>query len=147
MQHKMIAGSFQLLCLALCFAFASLLTFPLDAAEEKTGATPLSGQHPADKNKKNLCLSMIVKNESRIIERCLDSTKNLVDCISICDTGSTDNTVEIIEDYLKKNNIPGKVHHHTWKNFGHNRTLSAHAAQADIKRARIFPPRYLPPVA
>ena len=63
--NKMIAGSFQLLCLALCFAIASLSTFPLDAAEEKTGAPPLSGQHPADKNKKSLCLTMIVKNESK----------------------------------------------------------------------------------
>jgi glycosyltransferase involved in cell wall biosynthesis len=75
-----------------------------------------------------LCLTMIVKNESRIIERCLNSVKDVVDCISICDTGSTDNTVELIERFMQKNGIVGKVHHHSWKNFGHNRSLSAEAA-------------------
>ena len=79
-----------------------------------------------------ICLTMIVKNESSIIERCLTQTKGFVDCICICDTGSTDNTVEIIENYLKKNHIPGKVYHHTWKNFGHNRGLSVKAAQEMI---------------
>ena len=72
---------------------------------------------------------MIVKNESQIIERCLNSAKGIVDCICICDTGSNDNTVEIIEQFLRTHNIPGKVYHHHWKNFGHNRSLSAKAAQ------------------
>lgn len=83
-----------------------------------------------------LCLTMIVKNEGKIIQRCLDSVKDLVDYISICDTGSNDNTVEIIETFMRENDIPGKVHHHEWKNFGHNRTLSAVAARqtlADLK--------------
>lgn len=82
-------------------------------------------QEPSEiiKNKK-ICLCMIVKNESKIIERCLNSCKPILDYISICDTGSTDNTVEIINNFCLKNNIVGKVHNHTWKNFGHNRTLS-----------------------
>jgi glycosyltransferase involved in cell wall biosynthesis len=76
-----------------------------------------------------ICLTMIVKNESSIIERCLTKTQGFADCICICDTGSTDNTVEIVENYLEKNKIPGKVYKHAWKNFGHNRTLSVKAAQ------------------
>jgi glycosyltransferase involved in cell wall biosynthesis len=83
--------------------------------------------------KTHLCLTMIVKNESRIIERCLDSVKDIVDCISICDTGSTDNTIEIIEQFMQNNNIPGHVHRHAWKNFGHNRTLSSEAAIKTIE--------------
>ncbi len=86
-------------------------------------------QAMTSQKKANICLTMIVKNESHIIERCLDSVKDIVDCISISDTGSTDNTVEIIEQYLQKNNIPGKVHQNTWKNFGYNRTLSVESAQ------------------
>ena len=73
---------------------------------------------------RKICLCMIVKNESKIIKRCLQSCLPILDYISICDTGSTDNTVEIINDFCKENNIPGKVHNHVWKNFGHNRTLS-----------------------
>jgi glycosyltransferase involved in cell wall biosynthesis len=79
--------------------------------------------------KTHLCLTMIVKNESQIIERCLNSVKNIVDCISICDTGSTDDTIERIEKFMQTHGIPGKVHRHTWQNFGHNRTQSVQAAQ------------------
>lgn len=86
-----------------------------------------------------ICLTMIVKNESAIIERCLDSVKNKVDLISICDTGSTDNTVEVIEKFLQKNKIPGKVYQHSWSNFGHNRTLSAKAAQQTIEELKFLP--------
>jgi glycosyltransferase involved in cell wall biosynthesis len=89
--------------------------------------------YPAEQKK--ICLNMIVKNESKIITRCLDSVKDSVDFISISDTGSTDQTVEIIEAYLKKYNIPGKVHHDEWKNFGHNRSLSVKAAQKSLQEA------------
>lgn len=88
---------------------------------------------------KKLCLTMIVKNESAIIERCLESVKDIVDVVSICDTGSTDNTVEVIVNFLQKNNIPGKVHKHEWQNFGHNRTLSAEAAKQTINELNFSP--------
>lgn len=81
----------------------------------------------AEKNK--ICLTMIVRNEEKIIERCLNSVQHIVDCISICDTGSTDNTVQIVEQYMQKKGIPGRVFQHEWQNFGHNRTLSVNAAQ------------------
>jgi glycosyltransferase involved in cell wall biosynthesis len=50
----------------------------------------------------SLCLNMIVKNESKIITRLFDSVLSIIDCYCICDTGSTDNTVEIITTYFKK---------------------------------------------
>ena len=62
-----------------------------------------------EKNIVTLCLTMIVKNESRIINRCLDSVKDVIDFVCITDTGSTDNTVELIEQWGKTNNIPCKV--------------------------------------
>lgn len=46
------------------------------------------------------------QNESRIMERCLNATKSIVDFVSICDTGSTDHTPEIIENWCKENEIP-----------------------------------------
>ncbi len=78
---------------------------------------------------KKICLCMIVKNESRIIERCLNAAKPIIDFVSICDTGSTDKTPEIIENWCKEHHIPGTVHHEAFKNFGYNRTLSARLAQ------------------
>lgn len=99
---------------------------------EVSSELPHFDQKSFKQEKPRLCLTMIVKNESKIIERCLNSVKDVVDCVSISDTGSTDNTIEIIENFLKKNKIPGKVHRHAWKNFGFNRSLSAKAAQETL---------------
>ncbi len=49
-----------------------------------------------------ISLCMIVKNEEKILERCLDSIADLVDEIIIADTGSTDATKEIAERYTEK---------------------------------------------
>ena len=54
-------------------------------------------------------LCMIVKDESHVIERCLDSVKNLIDFVLILDTGSSDGTQEVIKNWIDRNNIPGKV--------------------------------------
>ena len=75
-----------------------------------------------------IILSMIVKNESKIIERCIRSVLPIIDGISICDTGSTDNTVEILNNIIQNGidgqKLPGKIHNHVWKNFGTNRSQS-----------------------
>jgi glycosyltransferase involved in cell wall biosynthesis len=70
--------------------------------------------------KKTICLNMIVKNESAIIERCLASVRDHIDAWVIVDTGSTDDTKEKIKRLL--GNIPGQLHERPWKNFGHNRS-------------------------
>lgn len=49
-----------------------------------------------------ISLCMIVKNEEKILERCLDSVADLVDEIVIADTGSTDATREIARCYTEK---------------------------------------------
>ena len=71
-----------------------------------------------------LCLNMIVKNESKIISRLLDSVLPIIDCYCICDTGSTDDTVEIINDYFYDKCIPGKVVTEPFKNFSYNRNFA-----------------------
>ena len=76
-----------------------------------------------------LCVSMIVKNESKVIIRSLESVKDYIDYWVICDTGSTDNTKELITEFFKNHEIPGELHEHEWKNFGHNRTLAIQASQ------------------
>jgi tetratricopeptide (TPR) repeat protein len=75
-------------------------------------------------NGPTLCLNMIVKNESKIITRLFDSVLSIIDCYCICDTGSTDNTIQIIEDYFKDKGVPGKVVHEPFKNFCHNRNFA-----------------------
>ena len=45
---------------------------------------------------------MIVKNEEKILERCLDSLAGLWEELIIVDTGSTDKTKEIASNYTDK---------------------------------------------
>jgi glycosyltransferase involved in cell wall biosynthesis len=67
-----------------------------------------------------ICLNMIVKNEAEVIRRCLDSVSAIIDYWVIVDTGSTDNTQQIIREHLK--NVPGELHERPWQNFAHNRS-------------------------
>lgn len=75
-------------------------------------------------NKKTICLNMIVKNESAIITRLFDSVLNIIDTYCICDTGSTDNTIELITEYFKNKNITGKIIQEPFIDFSHNRNIS-----------------------
>ena len=65
-------------------------------------------------NVPTLCLNMIVKNESKIIERLLTSVLSIIDTFCICDTGSTDNTIDIINT---DDNI------HSFDKFDHSNTI------------------------
>ncbi len=49
-----------------------------------------------------ISLCMIVKNEEKVLKRCLDSVKDIVDEIIIVDTGSKDNTKEIAKKFTSK---------------------------------------------
>ena len=80
--------------------------------------------------KKTICLNMIVKNESHVIVKTLTNLCDKIDFSYwvICDTGSTDDTKEIICDFFKEKNIKGELLQHEWKDFGHNRTLALESA-------------------
>ena len=91
-----------------------------------------------DKNKVSLCLNMIVRNESKIITRLLESVLPIIDTYVICDTGSTDNTPEIITSFFNKHNIPGEVITEPFKNFGYNRTIALKAAKGKATYALLL---------
>lgn len=76
---------------------------------------------------KTICLNMIVKNESRSIQRCLESVKPLIDSWVIVDTGSTDGTQILIQEILKDK--PGELYERPWVDFGHNRNEALALAQ------------------
>ena len=58
-----------------------------------------------------ISLCMIVKNEERVLKRCLDSVRDLVDEIIIVDTGSTDATKRIAAGYLSLIHISEPTRH------------------------------------
>ncbi len=69
---------------------------------------------------------LIVKNEGLVIARCLHSLRGLVQAVVVVDTGSTDDTLDVIRglDYP----VPIHVHQRPWKDFAHNRTESIRLA-------------------
>src|SRR5271170_520255 len=79
---------------------------------------------PEDAQMKTIGLCMIVKNEAAVITRCLDSVRPLIDYVLIEDTGSSDGTQQIIQDYLQRNDLPGEVFEVSWQDFGTNRSLA-----------------------
>lgn len=88
--------------------------------------------------KPKIALCMIVKNESHIIHECLNSIYKYIDYWVICDTGSTDGTQDIIKKFFEEKNIPGELHQHEWKGFGHNRTLAFDTAKGKAEYAFVI---------
>jgi glycosyltransferase involved in cell wall biosynthesis len=69
---------------------------------------------------------MIMKNEEKLLPKCLRSIRNWVDEIIIVDTGSTDESIEIAEAY------GAKVYEHPWENnFSKHRNQSISYANGD----------------
>jgi glycosyltransferase involved in cell wall biosynthesis len=90
--------------------------------------------------KATICLNMIVKNESHIIEITLEKLckKISFDYWVICDTGSTDNTPTIIKDFFEKKGIKGELFYDEWTNFAHNRTLALQRAYTKTDLLLVF---------
>ena len=73
-----------------------------------------------------ISLCMIVKNEEEMLPECLESVDGLVDEIILVDTGSTDKTVEIAQEY------GANIHHFPWINdFSAARNESVKHASGD----------------
>ena len=89
-----------------------------------------------------VCLNMIVKDEAHIIRRTLEMllTKFRFDHWVICDTGSTDATREIIQDFFSQPhvNIAGELYCDEWVNFAHNRTLALNRAYGKTDLLLVF---------
>ena len=74
-----------------------------------------------------ISLCMIVKNEEKILKRCLDSVADLMDELIIVDTGSTDRTKEIAASYAG-----AKLYDFTWINdFAAARNFAFSKASCD----------------
>jgi glycosyltransferase involved in cell wall biosynthesis len=78
----------------------------------------------------NICLCMIVKNETKVLPRLFRSLKDYIDYYVIVDTGSTDDTIALIEREMGGYGIAGEVHAREWVNFGVNRQQSLELAVA-----------------
>ena len=98
--------------------------------------------------RKTICLNMIVKNESSVIRRCFDSVKSIIDYWVIVDTGSTDQTKQIISEFARE--VPGLLLEEPWVDFSYNRNSALAFARdrgdyllfIDADEELVFPPSY-----
>ena len=82
-------------------------------------------------SQKLLELVMIVKNSGEILRECLQKNRNFIDYWTIVDTGSTDNTPDIIREELK--DIPGALHFSEFTNFSETRNKAFELANKKCK--------------
>jgi len=77
-----------------------------------------------------ILLLLMVRNEAKIIQRCLRTVGPEVDAVYLADTGSDDDTVRLAEECCAELGKPLRVERHEWKDFGHNRSRSFEGAAA-----------------
>ncbi len=109
-----------------------IITEVSDIDDHAPTPVPTPVPTPTRKSSKSytIGLNMIVKNESHIIEKTLENLCYYIDfdAYYISDTGSTDNTMDLIRAFFKKRNIPGHIEQVEWRDFGFNRTLALQMA-------------------
>lgn len=79
-----------------------------------------------------LGLSMIVKNESHVILRVLNSVASIIDYWVVVDTGSTDGTQDLIKNFFAEKGIPGELIETEWVDFSHARNISLNAVESKV---------------
>lgn len=84
----------------------------------------------ARRSSPRICLNMIVRNESAILERCLQSTAPHVDYFVLCDTGSHDGTADVGRKIFERAGVSGEVHSIDFHNFEQARNQALELCRA-----------------
>lgn len=74
-----------------------------------------------DSGKNLLCCALMVKNEEERAIRTIRSVAPYIDYMVVLDTGSTDNTIEMIRDVCTELNLPLKLEELLFEDFSTNR--------------------------
>lgn len=70
--------------------------------------------------KTTICVLIMATNEEHCILETLNATLPYATEYIYLDNASTDNTVQVCEDFFRKNYLTYKIFHYKWVNFGHN---------------------------
>lgn len=85
-----------------------------------------------------VCLAMVVANERPVIERCLNSCKNMIDQICISVNGDDDDTSGAIERWGKENDVPTTVWFDPWEGYGPNKTRNLKKVREELETEYII---------
>jgi len=75
-------------------------------------------------NKKpTLAFATMCKNEEHIIGTVLEAVAPYIDYLVVADNGSTDRTLEIVQEFMDRTGIPGEIHRDEWFGFDKNKNM------------------------
>jgi glycosyltransferase involved in cell wall biosynthesis len=75
-------------------------------------------------NKKpTLAFATMCKNEEHVIGQVLDAVAPYIDYLVVADNGSTDRTLEIVQEFMDRTGIPGEIHRDEWFGFDKNKNM------------------------
>ena len=86
-------------------------------------------------------LVMIVKNSGEILRECLKENRKYIDYWTIVDTGSNDNTCDIIKEELK--DVPGELHYSEFIDFSQARNKSLELSSKTCKYTIVLDDSYV----
>jgi len=82
-----------------------------------------------EKNRPTICFATMCKNEEHCIKNTLESVYKHIDYWIVCDTGSTDETCNIVRNFFAEKGIPGELFVDEWQGFDKNKTLMMERAK------------------
>lgn len=80
--------------------------------------------------KSHIAVLIMCKNEKKRMHVSLESIKHIADSLIIFDTGSTDNTLEILKDFTEKNKIPLRLKQGEFTDFSSSRNIAIEFAES-----------------
>jgi len=91
----------------------------------------------SDKSNINAIISVLimVKNEEIGIVKTIESCRDVVTNVIILDTGSTDNTINVIQNTCKKHNLALHLKHGTFVDFSTSRNVLLEYAESVVDRS------------
>lgn len=75
------------------------------------------------KKRPTLAFATMCKNEEHIIGTVLDAVAPYIDYLVVADNGSTDRTLEIVQEFMDRTGIPGEIHEDEWFGFDVNKNM------------------------
>jgi glycosyltransferase involved in cell wall biosynthesis len=70
-----------------------------------------------------MAFATMCKNEEHVIGQVLDAVAPYIDYLVVADNGSTDRTLEIIQEFMDRTGIPGDIVKDEWFGFDKNKTM------------------------
>lgn len=75
------------------------------------------------KTRPTLAFATMCKNEEHVIGQVLDAVAPYIDYLVVADNGSTDRTLEIVQEFMDRTGIPGEIHRDEWFGFDVNKNM------------------------